>query len=219
MTIGKRIREARESAQPAMTARELATRVGLAPSTLYDLERGDSQSTTKLHRIAEETGVYASWLETGKGQMRPAAGASADDAARYVFLPRISGIQLSAANGQVIWDHEEIDKSHAFPHDWMQREGLESERCKLFEVTDRSMEPTINKGDLVMINMADREVMSGEIYALVGDDGVRAKRIFRRGGQLWMMSDNQDKRRFPDEPMTSEHAVVIGRAVWRSGKL
>lgn len=65
MTIGDRIKEQREHLEISVAA--LAKSVGMAASTLYDLERGDSQSTTKLHLIAEELGVQGRWLETGKG--------------------------------------------------------------------------------------------------------------------------------------------------------
>lgn len=65
MTIGARIKEARTSA--GISVAELASAAGLKPTTIYDLERGDSDSTTKLHLIADFLKVHAKWLETGKG--------------------------------------------------------------------------------------------------------------------------------------------------------
>lgn len=63
--IGERIRQVRK--QRKMSAPELAQRAGLAVSTLYELERGEMNSTTKLHRIAEVLSVNTAWLETGRG--------------------------------------------------------------------------------------------------------------------------------------------------------
>ncbi len=63
-TVGERVRVAREAA--GLKVRELAERVGMRPSTFYDLERGDSKSTTKLAAIAKECGESAYYLETGK---------------------------------------------------------------------------------------------------------------------------------------------------------
>lgn len=64
MTIGERIKEIR--LLRGIKVPELASRTGLAASTIYDLERGDSDSTTKLHRIADELGTYTAYLEEGK---------------------------------------------------------------------------------------------------------------------------------------------------------
>lgn len=70
-TIGERVREAREDA--GLTIKELAADVGMAKSTLGDLEQGASKSTTKLHRIATRLNVRVEWLETGRGVKAVAA--------------------------------------------------------------------------------------------------------------------------------------------------
>lgn len=64
-TIGSRIRVLREAM--GKSRREMAAAVGIAGSTLSDLEIGRSTTTTALHRIADYLGVRAEWLETGKG--------------------------------------------------------------------------------------------------------------------------------------------------------
>lgn len=65
MTTGQRIKERRM--ELGMSVARLAKLAGIAPTTLYDLERSDSKSTTKLHRIAAVLKVHAEWLETGRG--------------------------------------------------------------------------------------------------------------------------------------------------------
>jgi len=65
VTIGDRVKEWREKRK--MTVEHLAQRVGLRPSTIYDLERGDSKSTKKLHVIAAVLRVNVHYLEAGKG--------------------------------------------------------------------------------------------------------------------------------------------------------
>lgn len=47
MLTGERIKRRRK--ELGMTAQDLADAAGIARTTLYDLERGDSKSTTKLH--------------------------------------------------------------------------------------------------------------------------------------------------------------------------
>ena len=65
LTIGARIKSRREEIN--MPVATLARTVGLAPSTVYDLMRSDSVSSTKLHLIARALGLNVDWLETGKG--------------------------------------------------------------------------------------------------------------------------------------------------------
>lgn len=71
MGIGKRIRERRQALK--MSVKTLASKAGIAVSTLYDLERGDSNSTKQLHRVAIALKCSLHWLESGKGKPEPSA--------------------------------------------------------------------------------------------------------------------------------------------------
>lgn len=208
-----------------MSRPQLSDLTRIPYSTLAGIENGDQEGSTRLHIIAEALRCSPTWLETGRGQeeLDVAATHASPPLPRsdeYAFVARARGPRLSAGTGEVVWDFEEIDRSHAFRRDWMQRARLNPARCKLFEVRGDSMSPTLNDGDMVMINMADRDVLSGEVYALITDDGLRVKRLQRRtDGKIWMLSDNPDQRQFPAEPIESETAAVIGRIVWRGGSL
>jgi transcriptional regulator with XRE-family HTH domain len=65
ITIGARIKSRREEVHMPVSA--LGRAVGLAPSTVYDLMRSESVSSTKLHLFARALGLNVFWLETGKG--------------------------------------------------------------------------------------------------------------------------------------------------------
>jgi transcriptional regulator with XRE-family HTH domain len=64
MSIGARITQARK--QQGLSPKALADAVGLAASTLNELENGESKSTTKLHRIAAVLKKSPEWFETGR---------------------------------------------------------------------------------------------------------------------------------------------------------
>ena len=84
ITIGARIRSRRE--EIGMPVSTLARAAGLAPSTVYDLMRSDSTSSTKLHLIAKALGLNIDWLETGKGPRligEPGAGGIKDATPPY----------------------------------------------------------------------------------------------------------------------------------------
>jgi transcriptional regulator with XRE-family HTH domain len=71
-----------------MSVKAMARAVGLAESTIYDLERSDSDSSTKLHLFAKALGLNVHWLETGKGQrLLTDAPASVREEARVYALP------------------------------------------------------------------------------------------------------------------------------------
>lgn len=63
--LGQRIRELRELR--GISRKDCADRAGLAYSTLADLENGASDSTRKLHKLAEVLTTTTRWLEKEQG--------------------------------------------------------------------------------------------------------------------------------------------------------
>lgn len=82
-TIGDRIRKRRKELKLAV--RDLARAVELAPSTVYDIENGHQDSSTKLHRFAELLRVNVRWLETGTGSRDPDAAPAPNAAVAWGF--------------------------------------------------------------------------------------------------------------------------------------
>lgn len=137
-----------------------------------------------------------------------------------VFVGRVHGARFAAGNGELVFEAEEIDRSHGFRRDYMERRGLNPARCKLFTVKGESMLPTIANGALVLVNLADREIVTGQIYALITEDGLRVKRLYRRAdGLVEMRSDNPMQHLFPPEVITDGNAAVMGRVVWQAADL
>ncbi|WP_162932145.1 LexA family transcriptional regulator [Solimonas sp. K1W22B-7] len=137
-----------------------------------------------------------------------------------VYVSKVTGAKLAGGRGEIIHDFEEVDKSHSFRREWMAQAGLSPDKCKLWDVTGDSMSPTLNHGDSVMIHTAEREVVSGKVYALIAEDGMRVKRLIRRAdGIVVMHSDNPMQHLYPPEPILSETVAIYGRVVWKAGKL
>lgn len=231
MNFGARIKQQRLLRE--WSQQELATRAGLPPEsgqqTVAAIEDRDSKRSQYAQQLCDALRIDIRWALSGEGEAvqygAPSRSTtfSANDggpqAFQFLYVDRVSGPHLSAGTGEVVWDFEEIEHSHAFRRDWMQKNGYKPERCKLYEVRGESMAPTLNSGDMVMINMADRTVIAGELYALVAEDGLRVKRLHKRAGGIWMHSDNPDQLRYPPELIEDQHAAVIGRVVWRGGAL
>jgi transcriptional regulator with XRE-family HTH domain len=103
-TTGERIKARREELQ--MTVAALAKAAGIAPTTLYDLERGDQKSTTKLHRIAAVLGLSTDWVETGRGARLLETPRVSDARAHY----SVHGFMMTPEAARVAAEWEKLDE-------------------------------------------------------------------------------------------------------------
>jgi phage repressor protein C with HTH and peptisase S24 domain len=224
MTLANRIIEAREEC--SLSKAELARRVGVTRATVSMWESGQIESLKddNLLSLSDLLDVNPRWLNSGRGPKRglPLAGVvqMTEPAGSYTLLTRVQGAMLSALNGRVSWEHEEVDSSHAFRRDWMKRKGLAAGDCRILGVSDDAMAPYLRDGDVVLVNMADRGIRNGEVYAIAVDDELRVKRLTKRAdGALEVRSDNPSPQ-YPVEVVDRERVErlnIIGRVVWRGG--
>ena len=137
-----------------------------------------------------------------------------------VYVRRVVGLRVSAGSGEVIHDFEEVDNRRAFDREWMQEEGLEAAHCKLIDVKGDSMSPTLEDGETILVNTRDRAKVHNKIYALIGEDGIRVKRLLQRADRTWEIhSDNPMKHLYPTEPFIDGKVAIWGRVRWHAGTL
>lgn len=115
--------------------------------------------------------------------------------------------------------HEEISGTHAYRRDWLEKNKLLPAMLVVVDGTGDSMYPTIQDGDAVLVNTAERKLINGKVFAFVTEDGTRIKRLFKQlDGRVRVVSDNPDKTLFPDEYLTPGMNVnIVGLVVHRSG--
>jgi phage repressor protein C with HTH and peptisase S24 domain len=216
------------------THKALADRLGLTPQAVQYWEAGyTSPRGTTLRNLAGLLGTTPGAILAGStdaanesGIHRALApGATINEWTRwedlpegeFVSVPRIT-VELAAGNGHLV-DREVDEPPLAFRSDWLRKRKLSRENLRVVTVSGASMEPYLADGDVVMLNLAERTVADGEVYAMRYGDEVRVKRLYRRfDGGLIVRSDNRDA--FPDEQLAAadlEHVEVIGKVVWRGG--
>ena len=183
--------------------------------------RGDT-----LMKVARVLSVTPEWLATGKGVMNATHQSetssetyprtpSEDD---YALIPQYS-TRGSCGSG-ALNDHVEVVGGLAFKRDWLKRFGLKESNACVIYATGNSMSPTLEDGDVVLLDCSDKELRNGKVYALCIDNEVRIKRVHINFSKVILVSDNPDKLRYPDQEVPPEVELdVIGRGVWQGGGL
>ena len=219
---------------------ELAAKVGVTPTTLYRwLNAQFDPSLPRLAELAEAMNVNLAWLVTGAGPK------DARQARRHALLEQYGAPDFESAG-------REPGKSPlAFYEPWVGKLLYGSQDARtvfgatdmllplLMEVSDGSMEPTIAKGDLLLIDRsfgitptAQRRAAGGGrsvhdgIYAfrsgsLRGDGNNPNGRLIIRRIQYRLdarMVVRCDNPRYPEEVYAlKRQPVPVGRVIWRGG--
>lgn len=201
---------------------EIAKYIGVASSAITQWVKGETVNIKleNLYKLAEITGFNPEWIAIGTGNERPEASdiPSEDD---YAVIEQFTA--KCAAGKGYLNDHVEVKGGMAFKRSWLERMGLNPEHCSVLETSGQSMEPSINDGEIVLINHHDISLKDGKIYLLRRYDGeIIIKRLVKSMSGWLIRSDNADKMKYPDETISNseiEQIEIIGRVVWHGGAL
>lgn len=196
----------------------------------------------RLKKIADFLGVNQSWLQFGEGVMVgernqisnsqitntvtygvqeiPLAQNKQDDEHIY----RIDYLDVRAAAGMIGFSNSDYPEviSSVFLSDEGLRELVgkaNTNGIRLINVPTDSMEPTIRKGDIVLIDTEINHYNGDGIYAFSINGDLFIKRLQKMiGGGFRVISDNKDKYE-PEEMNDSiyQTAVFVGKFIrrWR----
>lgn len=187
----------------------VAKTCGVSTSVLSKWRLGQSEpKLSNLVGLAQTCGVDLAWLATGAGAAKPEQakwfGNKEANQDEYVAVPA--------------YDSGEADIIiAAFRKTWIQQElrGEPGDLCQVI-VGDAAMAPTLQPGDIVMIDRRDAAAAQDGLYALKIDGHARIKRLQRRPGrQIVVTSDNPAYEAYT-LPLNapSEAMEIIGRVVW-----
>jgi phage repressor protein C with HTH and peptisase S24 domain len=216
---------------PFRRAAILGGKSDIPPKRLHLILQGKSSTPTKyeIHELATAIGVSYNWLLTGEGRPEdkddvgetappaPAPAAAVDIDAEYVLLPRYDVSAAAGRDGKVIVHSEQIVDHIAFRRDWIRhRLRLDPDRVALVETCGDSMEPTIQDGDLLLLDLSMQEIHDNAIYAISMGGGVMVKRIQRiiAGDRIRIISDNP---RYQSEDLSTDQVMdlrIIGKVAW-----
>lgn len=192
---------------------------------LADSLKLTSSEKTKFYstlggKSVPKTDTFLNWLH-GVGARIIFPGGK-DDFSEYAFIPRV--LARPAAGGGSLETSGEIEDCLAFRRKWIRRKtSTRPERLRVMAVAGDSMSPTIEDGDIVLVDEGcqGEELQDGRVYVVRKNEEIYVKRYHKGVGCLLFMGDNRDKP-FLDvrvEPGEEDGFKVIGRALWAGKEL
>ena len=156
-------------------------------------------------------GLNPDWVETGKGQVFIKHTKSGNLDPEYSVVRKVRA-RLSAGDGS-FETSPEISGHYLFQSEWLKRKGQVSEMV-LMDVSGNSMEPELKNGDTVLIDVSQKDILAGLLYAVGIDDTIMVKRVEKHPGKLVLRSDNQEYSPIVIEDKYMNGVRIIGKVVW-----
>lgn len=200
-----KIRKAR-----GLSRAELADRLNTTEVSIGRYEREPSRLNIPLmERLADvlscSVADIVGGISTGDGQS--------------VSIPEYD-VRVSAGDGFSI-DRETQRDSWPFSRAYVEGElRLPVKQLVVLEAIGDSMDPTIQSGDRILVNMADTRISQPGVFVLWDGDGTVVKRL-----ELIPGSDPAKIRRISDNPLHGDYEVlvedtkIIGRVVWYARRM
>ena len=172
------------------------------------LEEGDRRTLARFFGVDEaelggagEGGAIASYA----GKRKPAA--------EWISIPRLA-LGASAGPGALAAAERAVGHMQFAPR-WLRRNDLDPAMLSVIEVEGDSMDPTLRDGDEILVDRTPRPLRAG-IHVLRLDDALLVKRLEPAGERLRLISDNHA---YPPLEREAGEVEVIGRVVWKGGRL
>lgn len=132
----------------------------------------------------------------------------------WIDVPRLP-LGASAGGGALATDEGPIGVFR-FAGRWLREQGLDPAMLSAIRVEGDSMESTLRDGDEILVDRTPRHWRDG-IHVVRTGDALLVKRLdFGRPGVVVLVSDN---KAYPPIEFSREEIEVIGRVVWKSGRL
>lgn len=134
--------------------------------------------------------------------------------AEWIEVPRLD-LGASAGPGRVAGDEAAFD-TFRFSRRWLAEQGLERAQLSAITVAGDSMEPLLNDGDEILVDCSARPFRDG-IHVVRLGDSLLVKRVAQAGaGRLALLSHNLA---YPPIEVAAEDVTIIGRVVWKGGRI
>ena len=209
------------------SADRLARATGVSPSAFRKWLRGEAEpSRERLVALAQAAGVGVGWLAGGEGPepllhglaesqtaLSMAGGLGEGD---YLLLPKRP--EAAAAGVETPPPPNSVEFV-AFRRDWIREMfGIDPDRLLVDTAEGESMVPSIQAGDLLLVDASENRFRSFGIYVLE----IAGERLVKRvqpklDGSLTLISDNASYEVEHVPPAQAADVHVVGRVIWTCG--
>ncbi|MBS0482251.1 MAG: LexA family transcriptional regulator [Proteobacteria bacterium] len=200
--------------QQGVSLAKLSELLGRNPSYLQQFTgRGSPRKLEENDRriLARFFGVEESELGAPEDNSFSGSGIRRGD---WVDVPRLA-LGASAGPGALAGEEAAIG-AFRFSSRWLREQGLDPAQLSAIRVEGDSMEGTLRDGDEILVDRTPRGLRDG-IHVVRAGDALLVKRLdTAQPGKVVLVSDSPAYR--PIE-LTPEEVQVIGRVVWKSGRL
>ncbi len=174
------------------------------------LEEGDRRKLAEFFGVSEgELGAESVGVE--EKSYTKASNLRDDD---FIAVPRLP-VMVSAGPGQFAAGETPFD-NFGFSGRWLRDNGLDPKMLSAVSVEGDSMEPLLRAGDEVLVDRTPRPLRDG-VYVVRLGDTLMIKRVAQPGaGRLTLLSQNLT---YPPVEVALDEVEVIGRVVWKSGRI
>ena len=193
--------------------KHFAELTGKSASHIYKICRGMSRpSMAYLQELYGEYKIDLTWLLTGEhSEGSQVAGTPSNS--ELVFAPMFD-VQASAGMGSEVVA-EDIEDYFAFNKSFLSRQlNVSGEELVFVTISGDSMLPTLHDNDRVLVDMSQKTVNHEGLYLLQSEDGLMAKRLSDKQGELLVMSDNPEYDNWTIAASARETNPIAGKIVW-----
>ncbi|EDP62585.1 hypothetical protein BAL199_13618 [alpha proteobacterium BAL199] len=214
-TLADRLRA--RARQIGMNAREVAEDARVNRSFVYDIMRGRSEhpNLEKLDKIAATLKVDRNWLLHGKGEIQGDEPLTHKEPDEFISIPSVE-VTASMGGGTIVANEVAIGEPYHFKSSWIaHRLRANPANLRIMHVEGDSMMPTLQDGDVVLVDLGRALPTPPGIFVLFDGMGLVAKRL-----EYIPNSDPPCVRIISDNPFytpydrTADEIKIIGRIRW-----
>lgn len=133
------------------------------------------------------------------------------DPLEFHLVPKV---EAQAGAGSSFVTSNEVKGLYAFRRDFFKASGINADKCVLFDVLGKSMQPLIMDGDTILVDESQKELKDGEIFLVSMGGELLVKRVQRTPKGWLLISQNPDFAPMLVEQCDLDSFVVHGRVRW-----
>lgn len=132
----------------------------------------------------------------------------------WIDVPRLA-VAASAGPGATVAEEEPFD-AFRFSRRWLREQGLDGTMLSAIAVEGDSMEPLLRAGDEVLVDRRAQPFRDGIHVVRMGETLLVKRVAALGGGRFALLSQNLA---YPPQEVMADEIEIVGRVVWKSGRI